>query len=218
LIGLFIALGAGGSVVGGHVARRLPQARLQKAFAALLVLMAIAIGWQTVPRAMAGDATGPTAAHHPHPTGGRDMASQSTPVPQVPGFRTPRHDLVSGGQPDAADWGRLRNAGVTRVINLRTPDEMAGRDAAAEARAAGLDYVSMPIDGAADVTPAAADALWARLHDARDGRILVHCASGNRVGALLALGAVRADAMRRRRRSPWGARRAWAAWKGTCAT
>jgi protein tyrosine phosphatase (PTP) superfamily phosphohydrolase (DUF442 family) len=69
---------------------------------------------------------------------------------------------------------------------------MAGRDTAAEARAVGLDYVSMPIDGAAGVTPAAADALWARLDDAGDGLTFVHCASGNRVGALLALGAVRA--------------------------
>jgi uncharacterized protein (TIGR01244 family) len=116
-------------------------------------------------------------------------------IPRVPGFRTPRPDLVTGGQPDAADWGRLRNAGVTRVVNLRMPEEMAGRDAAAEARAVGLDYITMPVDGAAGVTPEAADALWATLDDADGGLTLVHCASGNRVGALLALGAVRAGTL-----------------------
>jgi uncharacterized membrane protein YfcA len=67
LIGLFVVLGAGGSVVGGHVARRLPQARLQKAFAAFLVLMAIAIGWQTLPRALAGDSAEPVAVQRQLP-------------------------------------------------------------------------------------------------------------------------------------------------------
>ncbi|GAB3729216.1 sulfur transferase domain-containing protein [Luteimonas pelagia] len=117
-------------------------------------------------------------------------------IPRVPGFKEPRIDLLTGGQPDEGDWLRLRRAGVTTVVNLRTAEEMAGRDAAGEAQAAGLRYLSMPIDGAAGVTPEAARALWALLESETDGgATLVHCASGNRVGALLAVGAAQSGAM-----------------------
>lgn len=133
-----------------------------------------------------------------------DMAAQSAasdasathegPSP-VPGFSRPRPDLLAGGQPAPDDWSGLRAAGVTRVVNLRTADEMAGHDAEAEARAAGLDYFSLPIDGAAAVTEANARALWQLVERDAAGLTLVHCASGNRVGALLALGAARSGAM-----------------------
>ncbi|MFP5373693.1 MAG: hypothetical protein ACLGHW_02175 [Gammaproteobacteria bacterium] len=116
------------------------------------------------------------------------------PVP-VPGFARPRPDLFSGGQPGPGDWARLRAAGVTRVVSLRTPAETAGRDVAAEARAAGLAYVSLPVDGAAGITDGNARALWDLVGAPGPGSTLVHCASGNRVGALLALGAARAGAM-----------------------
>lgn len=120
------------------------------------------------------------------------------PAPEpspVPGFSRPRPDLLAGGQPGPGDWAELRAAGVTRVVNLRTAEEMAGRDAEAEARAAGLDYASLPVDGAAGVSEANARALWQRIEYDADGLTLVHCASGNRVGALLALGAARSGEM-----------------------
>ena len=48
-----------------------------------------------------------------------------------------------------------------------------------------------PIAGKGDITAANADALGALLDQHGDG-VLLHCASGNRAGALLALGAARA--------------------------
>jgi protein tyrosine phosphatase (PTP) superfamily phosphohydrolase (DUF442 family) len=49
-----------------------------------------------------------------------------------------------------------------------------------------MTYVNLPIDGATDVTYANASALDELLANA-EGPVLLHCASSNRVGALLAL-------------------------------
>lgn len=112
------------------------------------------------------------------------MALEST----MPGFRQPRTRLLTGGQPTMDAWSRMGAAGVRTIINLRTDDELDGRDEAAEVAAAGLAYRQLPVAGAGDITAANALALW-RLIDQADGTVVVHCASGNRVGALLALGA-----------------------------
>ncbi|WP_147652561.1 beta-lactamase hydrolase domain-containing protein [Vulcaniibacterium gelatinicum] len=117
------------------------------------------------------------------PAGHAPAATQADPLAA---FREPQPGLLTGGQPDAAAWPALAARGVRTVINLRPQAEMGGRDEAAEVAAAGLRYVNLPVAGAADITPAQADALWAALQGS-DGAVLVHCASGNRVGALLAL-------------------------------
>lgn len=103
-------------------------------------------------------------------------------------LRQPREDLLTGGQPDANAWPALAAQGVRTVINLRADGEPGARDEAPEVAAAGMRYVSIPIAGASDITPANARAL-AQVIEQADGRVLVHCASGNRVGALLALSA-----------------------------
>lgn len=121
-----------------------------------------------------------------------DGASGSEPVTAlestIPGFRQPRAQLLTGGQPGIDAWSRMDAAGVRTIINLRTDEELDGRDEAAEVAAAGLAYRRLPVAGAGDITAANALALW-RLIDEVDGPVVVHCASGNRVGALLALGA-----------------------------
>ena len=121
-----------------------------------------------------------------------DDASASATAPAlestIPGFRQPRTALLTGGQPGAQAWSRMGAAGVRTIINLRTDAELAGRDEAGEVAAAGMTYRQLPVAGASDITAANALELW-RLIDQADGTVLVHCASGNRVGALLALGA-----------------------------
>lgn len=94
--------------------------------------------------------------------------------------------LLTGSQPSAADLAALKAAGVTTVINLRGTGEDAGYDEAAEAARLGLTYVTIPIAGGADITAANAAKLDQALR-ASNGTTLVHCASGNRAGALLAL-------------------------------
>lgn len=119
-----------------------------------------------------------------------------TAVAPAPGvtLHEPRPGLYAAGQPAATDWRAIRSRGVGTVVNLRTDGEMEGRDEAAEVRAAGMRYVSIPVAGADGID----DANAARLGDvlaAADGPVLVHCASGNRVGGLLALMQARAGAM-----------------------
>lgn len=109
----------------------------------------------------------------------------------VPNVRQPRAGLITGGQPDAAAWTQLAAKGVSTVINLRPPAEMGERDEAAEVAAAGLTYREMPVAGADDITEAKGRELWTLLQR-QSGTVLVHCASGNRVGALIAIGAAKA--------------------------
>ncbi|MBD9480413.1 sulfur transferase domain-containing protein [Pseudoxanthomonas sp. PXM02] len=108
-------------------------------------------------------------------------------------FTQPQPGLHTGGQPSVEDLARLKSEGVRTVIDLRGPQEDRGYDEAAEARALGLAYIALPITGKDDITAAKAKALGDVLR-AQDGDVLLHCASGNRVGALLALDAMASGA------------------------
>jgi uncharacterized protein (TIGR01244 family) len=108
-------------------------------------------------------------------------------------FVEPAAGLRTGGQPDARDLAQLHAQGVRTVIDLRATGEDRGFDEAAEVARLGMTYVALPIAGKDDITPENAQALQVLLREHGDGT-LVHCASGNRVGALLALGAARSGA------------------------
>lgn len=100
---------------------------------------------------------------------------------------------VSTGQPDEETLTIARDAGFVAVIDLRGEEEERGIDEAAAVEALGLQYVSLPVSGADDVTFENAAELD-RLLGQFDGPVLLHCASGNRVGALVALRASAAGA------------------------
>lgn len=126
----------------------------------------------------------------PAPAEAATAATPATPAAAPAELRHPRDGLLTGGQPDASAWPRLASQGVSLVINLRPQAEMAGRDEAAEVARAGLAYREIPVANAADLSEAKARELWSLLQGAK-GRVLVHCATGNRVGALLALAAAK---------------------------
>lgn len=112
-------------------------------------------------------------------------------TPALP-FAQPRPGLYSAGQPSAEQLARAAAAGITTVIDLRGAGEARGYDQAAAARELGLHYVALPIAGSQAVSVEAARALHALLAGS-DGPVLLHCASGNRAGALLALAAAHVD-------------------------
>jgi uncharacterized protein (TIGR01244 family) len=120
--------------------------------------------------------------------------SQPSLIPLIPGYKQPTPNLISGGQPEAGAWPVAASQGVTTVINLRPDSELGDLDEAAEVVAAGLVYRQLPVAGAGDLTEANARTLWQLIADA-PGTVLVHCGSGNRVGALLAIGAAREGGM-----------------------
>lgn len=120
----------------------------------------------------------------------------ATPAATAPDFlaRSLAADgVIVGAQPAAADIQAIAGAGVTRVLNLRTPEEMAalGFDEAALFQAAGVSYAQSPIAGAAGYTGDVVDAYERERQAAGDGTVLLHCGSGARAGAVHAAWLVR---------------------------
>lgn len=96
------------------------------------------------------------------------------------------HRVASGGL-GAADIPKIAAAGIKEVIDLRLDSETPDFDEAAAVQAAGMEYHNLPIRGPQDLTPENVRALDALLSAAGDKPVLIHCASSNRVGALMAL-------------------------------
>ena len=94
--------------------------------------------------------------------------------------------VMTGGQPSEDDLRKLRDEGYGTVINLRLPEESAGFDEADLVEELGMTYISLPVDVRDGLTQANAAKLDQLVSDA-DGLTLVHCGSGDRVGALYAL-------------------------------
>lgn len=99
----------------------------------------------------------------------------------------PLANVVTAGQPDASEFSSIKAAGVSRVVNLRPAAEDAGFDEAAVVTGLGMDYQVIPVAGPGDLSMNTAKALDKALYEAGDAGVLIHCASSNRVGALLAL-------------------------------
>lgn len=94
----------------------------------------------------------------------------------------------ASGQPTQLDLAEFARKGVRTVINLRTSEEPVDYDEAMEADRLGLRYASLPIADASDLDPTRIRAFGQLLDQARlEGDVLIHCASSNRVGAMVAL-------------------------------
>ncbi|MGD9583304.1 MAG: sulfur transferase domain-containing protein [Lysobacterales bacterium] len=91
------------------------------------------------------------------------------------------------GRMDASALAAAKAAGVEWVIDLLPETECAGFDEAAACAALQLGYARLPIAGAADLNRENVAAFDRLLADSPAPMVLVHCASGNRVGALYAL-------------------------------
>jgi uncharacterized protein (TIGR01244 family) len=102
----------------------------------------------------------------------------------VPYGACPLPGLATAGQPQEAAWSRLAEAGYRTVVDLRAAEEPRGHDEPEAVRAAGLDYVAIPVS-----QPTLGDSEFdefRKVVGAPERRpILVHCATSNRVGALL---------------------------------
>jgi len=90
-------------------------------------------------------------------------------------------------QPTAEALVKLPSAGVRTVINLRPAAETPDLDEKAVVEKAGMIYRSLPIAGAAGLTKENVAAFDRMMAEAGEGKVLMHCASGNRVGAMMAL-------------------------------
>lgn len=95
--------------------------------------------------------------------------------------------LYSAGQPQANEWTEIARMGIATVINLRPDSEQPGIDERALATAQGLEYISLPIASAQDLTWANVAMFGSLVRQHQANGLLIHCGTGNRVGAMFAL-------------------------------
>jgi uncharacterized protein (TIGR01244 family) len=99
--------------------------------------------------------------------------------------------VLSGGKPSDANLETAAARGYRTVVSL-LPDADAERE---KVEALGMRFVSIPVAGADDLTQDKARELDAALSGPGATPAIVHCGSGNRAGALLALRAFYVDGM-----------------------
>jgi uncharacterized protein (TIGR01244 family) len=100
-----------------------------------------------------------------------------------------QHDnIYIGPQPQFIDFKTIKDAGFTKVINMRTPKEMKElkfyEDYLLEK--ADIDYDFIPIGGKDNKYSPAKLEEFARSLESADGKVLLHCRSGHRASQLWA--------------------------------
>lgn len=96
----------------------------------------------------------------------------------------PLPGVATGGQPGEADFARLAQAGYRAIVDFRDSSEARGFDEVKSAREAGLEYVIIPVRPGR-LGSSQFDAFRELMRDEQRRPILVHCHSGNRVGAMM---------------------------------
>jgi protein tyrosine phosphatase (PTP) superfamily phosphohydrolase (DUF442 family) len=100
----------------------------------------------------------------------------------LPNASEPIPGWVTGGQPSAAHVSALKAAGCQVIVDNRDPMEPRPFDEPATVRAAGMEYISMPIVHGA-VTVATMQQMHEALKKLEGKKALLHCSSGNRTAA-----------------------------------
>lgn len=96
-------------------------------------------------------------------------------------------NLHLGGQPNADELRGAAKAGVKAVISLRPDDEKGVAEERKLVAELGVEYISIPVAGGPGLTLEAAKELDSALTRLGEQPVIVHCSSGNRVGALFAV-------------------------------
>lgn len=105
----------------------------------------------------------------------------------VSNIHKPNDRHYSAGQPDEAEFQTFAEHGVQHVVDLRPPEESKDINAPAWVSAAGMAYYHIPIAGADDLTREHVAVLDTILQRIGNEQAVLHCASSNRVGAMMAL-------------------------------
>ncbi len=120
-------------------------------------------------------------------------AGSLSPI-DLPNARVPFDYIVTGGQPTFDQLKKASELGFKTVINLRTDAEQPGpAQESSWVEELGMKYVHIPVAGTKGITLENAKALAVALLNPQDYPLIVHCASGNRVGALFSLKAFYID-------------------------
>ena len=142
------------------------------------LLLSLAIGACT-----AGACAAPSATEAVAPPPTAEAAE-----PYLIRAKHPSARIWVGGQPTLTDLAAIRAAGITVVVNLRGLEETSKwGDERAAVEGLGMRYEAIPVASRIDVNEDKAARLAAVLAETKEEKVLLHCRSGNRVGALMAL-------------------------------
>ena len=102
----------------------------------------------------------------------------------LPNAAEPVPGWITGGQPTEQQLQAFKSAGGEVVLDNRDPMEPRPFDEPATVRAAGLEYISLPIVHGA-VTTDTMKSMHQTLKKLEGRKALLHCSSGNRTAAAL---------------------------------
>ena len=119
---------------------------------------------------------------------GRQAAAQQVTKQTVPGvtnFAKLETTVACGGATTPEAVPELKKMGYASIINLRLPTEPGANveAEAAAAKAAGINFFNIPFSGASP-DPAVADKFLATITAKGNEPAYIHCAAGNRAGAM----------------------------------
>ena len=117
------------------------------------------------------------------PLASMTRGSQEAEEVEIRNAHRPEQGVLFGGQPTSVQLEQAAAAGYTRILDLRMPSEDRGYDEAARAEELGIEYVNIPVSGDT-LRQAETIEKFLDSFERADRPVMVHCASGNRVGAL----------------------------------
>jgi uncharacterized protein (TIGR01244 family) len=142
-----------------------------------------------------------------------NAAAPGEPEIAIPNARMFEGHLL-GGQPSPDQLRAAADAGYKTVIELQTGAEPGVAELEATIEELGLDYVHIPIAGTDGLDENNARALNDALaRGGKEGKVMVVCRSGNRVGALFALRAHYVEGCLPSGLTTWKARRPRRRWR-----
>src|SRR5687767_6352824 len=114
-------------------------------------------------------------------------AQEATGYTELPRFQQVSEKLFRGGQPRESGIGKLRELGITTVINLRgASDRTRAEDR--EVRALGLNYFNVPLPNWGRPQHSRVARILDLINAPENGRVLVHCKDGvDRTGMIVAI-------------------------------
>jgi tyrosine-protein phosphatase SIW14 len=113
-------------------------------------------------------------------------ALAATPPDGVPNFQKVDDHVYRGAQPTEQGFKNLAKLGIKTVVDLRQPGDLSWNEEKI-VRAAGMEYVAVPMHGMETPSNEKVVKVLALLEDTSTGPVFVHCKRGaDRTGAVIA--------------------------------
>jgi tyrosine-protein phosphatase SIW14 len=113
-------------------------------------------------------------------------ALAATPPDGVPNFQKVDDHVYRGAQPTEQGFKNLAKLGIKTVVDLRQPGDLSWNEEKI-VRAAGMEYVTVPMNGMETPSNEKVVKVLALLEDPSTGPVFVHCKRGaDRTGAVIA--------------------------------